>query len=224
MSNYPPAPPGAPPVLTVAEIADAAEERQNAKFELLATILLGIAALATAWSAFQSSSMGGNQQEAFTQAGLQLSDANFFFTQGNSAIAQDNQTFLAFVTAANGDQPELAEFIRATVVNENLGAAMDWWANDPDALTPFDDDPDNPYQYPDYDEGQALQAAANQSLLDAQAYGQRGDQYDLATVFLAVSLFFSGLSLVLHSPRAIWILLGVSTVSLVVGLFVMFTA
>ena len=231
MSGYPPpappTPPPAPPAAAAppaAPTTDAADDKQNAKFELLATIVLGIAALATAWAAFQSSSMGGNQQEAFTQAGLLLSDANFFFTQGNSTVAQDNQIFLEFVTASNGGQPELAAYITQTLVNPNLAAAMEWWANDPEALTPFDDDPDNPYEYPDYVEGQALQAQANQQLMDAQTFGERGDQYDLATVLLAVSLFFAGISLVLDSPRAIWILLIVAAVSLVIGLFVTLTA
>lgn len=214
--------PPAPPVAT-AEEAESPKDAAKRRYELMAAILLGLAALATAWAAYQGGKAGGDELAAFTESNQALADANFFFSQGNSTLATDNQLFLAFVEAANGGNPELAEFIRATVINENLGAAMDWWAATEEALTPFDDLEGNPYQYVDYEEGAALQATAEEKLAEAQTVGQRGDAYDLASVLLAVSLFFGGISIIFDRPSTINVLLAVSAVTLVLGLARMLT-
>src|SRR4051794_20231596 len=46
------------------------------RLELITAILLGLAAVATAWAAFQGSQYDGQMLTAFTDANLHLSDAN----------------------------------------------------------------------------------------------------------------------------------------------------
>src|SRR5688500_4278766 len=92
--TMPPPPPNADTADT-GGLTDAEEKR----FELLAAILLGIAGLALAWSAYQSGLLGGEEAQAFTESNQALADANFFYSQGSSQLDADNALFVQYAVA-----------------------------------------------------------------------------------------------------------------------------
>lgn len=199
----------------------ALREREQKRFELYAAIVLGIAALATAWAAFQSGKLGGDEIQAFTESNQALADANFFYAQGQSQVDADGQLFLQYAIAANSGDAQLAEYIRGSLMSAELQEAVAWWEADPDAVTPFDESESNPYAVAAYDSADELQQQAEDKLTLAQELGARGDQFDLASVFLAVALFFGGISIVFDRKPVVLGLIGVAVVLLVFGLVVL---
>ncbi|SDO52118.1 protein of unknown function [Klenkia soli] len=104
-------------------------------------------------------------------------------------------------------------------MSENLQTTIDWYDQTGDEVTdPFDTDAGSPYALEEYAQGNDLTEQSESVFAAARAADEQGGQFDVATVFLALSLFFAGIASVFKSlvPQAV--MLGVGTVGLVVGL------
>lgn len=202
--------------MTTADSALPADDDKRSRLELAAAILLGLAALAAAWTAYQSGKLGGDESEAQAEANAALVDANFFYNQGNQQLAADNQLFLTLIEAEQSGQEDFAAFIEEGVMDDNLRAAVAYW-RESDAVTPFDDDDDNPYRVEAFEAADEEQARSDAAFERAAEIGERGDTYDLAGVLLAVSLFIGGIGTLFKKPILSWWLLGLGAVALVGG-------
>src|SRR3954452_7011087 len=111
------------------ETADAAEtpvvpsrgnisERDEGRLELLAAILLGLAAVATAWAAFQGSQYDGQMLTSFTDANLNLSDSNQAYSAGDQVYFNDQTLFLEYERALNNDDPDYAAYVRDSLMRD----------------------------------------------------------------------------------------------------------
>ena len=81
------------------------------RVELLATIVMSLAAIFTAWAAFQSAKWSGEQATAFSKAGAARTESTRFDTRAGQLIAIDVNVFTAFAAAINDDRNEgLIEF------------------------------------------------------------------------------------------------------------------
>jgi hypothetical protein len=172
---------------------DARAGRFDRRFELAATVLLAVAAVATAWAAYQSARWHGQQANvANRQAQVDVA----LFTQWVDAYAQ-NQT-------------ELAGFYRKRFRPEFRPAFVAWVATRPRTNSSA---PLSPFAMPQY----KLAATAQADRLEVQAAGfseqvggfiQRADNYSLTVVLFAASLFFAGISTRLRSRTPRMIVLG----------------
>ena len=171
-------------------VSGALEER----LELLVAILLGLAAVATAWAAFQASQWDGEEVRAYTDANLALSDANFFYNAGTQLAIQDELLFVDYVTAIQAEDTDLAAYLRESLMRPELVAAIGWWEEQPDDVTtPFVEG--NPeYSNASYAEADALTERVDASYAAGQAANGNGDAFNLVTVLLAASLFVLGIS------------------------------
>ena len=115
-----------------------------------------------------------------------------------------------------------------TLMDDNLRDAVLWWSEavqqDETLLSPFVEHPDNPYVNVDQAEATALEAQSNETYQEASDFDEEGDQYELAAVLFALTLFFAGIATLLKRMQATYVLLAVATVSSVGGLVVLFTA
>ncbi|MBZ5735813.1 hypothetical protein K8Z61_15065 [Nocardioides sp. TRM66260-LWL] len=192
------------------------EEPTSDFLQVIAAILLGIAATLTAFSAYNSALTDGEALQGYTEASQKLADSNFYYGQGNQVEAGDRALFVAYATATQDDKADLAEYLK-TLMRPELVEAVDWWVDAKDAVTPFDEADDNPYENADYAEGQAQGEASKQTYEEAKAADERGDKFELATVFLALTLFFGGIA-TLFSRRSVRLtLLVVGTGTLAFG-------
>jgi hypothetical protein len=165
-------------------------------FEVSIAILLGIAALATAFAAYRGSLDGGNAIQSYTE-GIALTDrSSKAYNAGTQELMQDQQIFLEFVKSTQTDDEDLAAYIQTTLMSDNLRAGVEWWADQPDNdkyPTPFT--PDNPkYKIASYTEANTLDRQAKASFEAGQTSDTRGDRYTLVTVVLAASLFMLGIA------------------------------
>ncbi len=171
--------------------------------EVGSSILMSIAIVATAYSAWQANRWGGVETTAFAEASSARVESDTLLGAAASDRSYDAITFgefaLKYGTSALEDPLVMAEaeFFADLLMREEFRVALDAWLaldplNNPDApLTPFELDE---YENANLEEGQQLQTVAEEKLTEGREANQNSDDYLLATVFFASVLFFSGVA------------------------------
>ena len=179
--------------------------RADRRLELAATGLLALAAVATAWASYQSSRWHGKQAQAQSASIAARVESTRAASVANRQVGIDVALFTQWIDAYARDESELADFYRERFRDEFEPAFEAWVATRP-RRNP--DAPLSPFALPAYrlaatGEADALEARAAAFSRSVGTYIQRADNYVLAVVLFAVSLFFAGISTRLHStgPR-----------------------
>jgi type II secretory pathway pseudopilin PulG len=182
------------------------------RIEIVATVLLAVAAVATAWSSYQATRWNGEQTKASSRANALRIEAARAAGLAQNQTQVDIATFIQWVDATATDDTELEQFYGDRFRADFRPAFDAWLATDP--LT-NPDAPPTPFAMPEYQ----LQATAEAERLDAESEVtsaavhrniQRAGNYVLAVVLFAVALFFAGMSTKLtgRGPRIVMILVG----------------
>ena len=172
------------------------------RLELFATILLAVAAVATAWCSYQATRWSGEQtKQSGTTNRLRL-EAGRAQGLAEAQTQVDLATFIQWVDAYALKRPELQEFYVRRFRKEFKPAFHAWVATRP-LTNPRA--PMSPFAMPQY----RLAATAESKRLDAEASAssevrdrdiQRQSNYVLGVVLFAVALFLAGMSTKLGSP------------------------
>ena len=130
--------------------------------ELVATVLLAVATVATAWSGYQSTRWNGEQSKAAARANALRIDSSKAASLANSQTEIDVATFTQWVNAYAQKQTELADFYFKRF-REEFRPAVDAWV----ATRPLKNPkaPLTPFAMPQY----KLAARAEADRLDAEA-------------------------------------------------------
>jgi len=164
--------------------------------EILSAIILSLATIGTAWSAYQSTRWSGQKVRYASNA----DSANLLAaTLGNRAMLADSRNvdlFAEWSSAVILGNQELADYLLERFPNELAVATQAWIAldpmNDPSApLSPFDM-PE--YRLEDLDESEQLLVQVEEERAKSSAASQTADRYVLLTVIFASVLFFAGIS------------------------------
>jgi hypothetical protein len=171
--------------------------------EIVAAVLLSLAAVATAWSGYQATRWNGEQAKAASRTNAIRIDAARASSLAQAQTEVDVATFIQWVNARAGREATLAGFYRARFRKEFQPAFAAWLATRPFTST---DAPPTPFAMPEYRpaataEAERLDAAAEASAATVRENIQRASNYVLAVVLFSVSLFFAGLSVKLDVPR-----------------------
>jgi hypothetical protein len=180
------------------------------RIEIAGTILLAVAAVATAWSSYQANRWNGEQVKAGGRTNaLRISAAR----EQGLAQAQtqvDVATFTEWVNAYARKETVLERFYFRRFRSEFKPAVDAWVATRPlrNARAPL-----TPFAMPQYRlaataEANRLDTAAESSAATVQRDVQRSSNYVLGVVLFAVSLFFAGISTKLGDERLRGITLG----------------
>jgi hypothetical protein len=180
------------------------------RHELMATILLAVAAVASAWSTFQSGRWRGEQAVDTNKGQAARIESSEAHTRAGQLTQIDIAIFIQWVNANAAHEANLAQFYRQRFRAEFRPAFYAWIAT-----RPFTNPraPTSPFAMPQYRLAQTEAAtrlaatAAVQSRAAANA-NQRADDYLLALVLFASSLFFAGISTKLKSLPLREVLLG----------------
>jgi hypothetical protein len=205
--------------------SDAAEGGPNGvaprerRFEIVATLLLALAALATAWSGYQASLWDGIQSSDYTQASGLRTRASQKHTEANQFRLADLSMFENYIDATIDGDAELADFYRVRFRDEFVPAYEAWIALDPFANP---DVPPSPLGMPEYRlaadrEAEELTARADATFSAGEDANTWSDAYTASTLFFAAALFFAAISERFSYQRARIALLGLAAVGLVVG-------
>jgi hypothetical protein len=164
--------------------------------ELVSTVLLALAAVATAWSSYQATRWNGEQTKASSRTNALRFQASRAAGLAESQTEVDVATFIQWVDATANEDRELQEFYLDRFRPEFRRAFDAWEATDPLANpdappTPFAMDA---YQLEARTEAERLDAESELSAATVRRNIERSANYVLAVVLFAVSLFFAGMS------------------------------
>jgi hypothetical protein len=174
------------------------------RLELAATVLLALATVATAWSAYQAREWTGEQSQGYSHATATRIAVNRAAALANRQVQIDVATFIQWINAHEEHRTSLAAFYRARFRDEFKPAFAAWLARKPFTTAGA---PPTPFDMPQYhlkasDEADRLDSTAAAYSQQAKDANQRGDNYMLAVVLFASSLFFAGISTKLHGSNA----------------------
>jgi hypothetical protein len=171
--------------------------------EVVATLLLAVAAVATAWSSYQTTRWNGEQAKAAGRtSGLRIQAAR----SASLAEAQteiDVATFIQWVDAHAAGNQALETFYVDRFRAEFKPAFDAWIATQP-FTTPGA--PPTPFMMEEYrlaatEEAEALDRQAEASAAVVGRSIERAGNYVLGVVLFSVALFFAGISTKLTSRR-----------------------
>jgi hypothetical protein len=184
------------------------------RLELLSAVLLALATVATAWAAYQSRQWTGEQSQGYSRATATRIAVNRSAALANRQVQIDVATFVQWVNAYQERRDALARFYRARFRDEFKPAFAAWLAakpfENPNApRTPFDM---REYRLKTAVKANRLEKTAAAASERAKEANQRADNYMLAVVLFASSLFFAGISTKLGTPRVRAAILGLGWV------------
>jgi ferric-dicitrate binding protein FerR (iron transport regulator) len=170
--------------------------------EIVAVVLLALAAVATAWSSYQATRWHGEQAKASGRTNNIRIQAARAESLGEAENEIDVATFIQWINARAREEPELADFYAARFRPEFEPTFNAWIATnpftDPDApLTPF---MMQEYRLDADAQAEQLDQEAEESSANVRRSIQRASNYVLAVVVFSVALFFAGMSTKLETP------------------------
>jgi hypothetical protein len=198
--------------------------RRDRRVELIAAIMLSIATVVTAWSAYQATRWSGDQAENYTSASATRTESVRASTEANRQVLIDVATFLNWLDAEQSGDHALANDIHVRMRREFLPAFDAWLATAPAGSIPDG----TPFELPEYRlaaeaESKRLENKAAVLFEDGNESNQVSDDFVLAAVLFASVLFFSGLAGTFDSLRAQVLLLILGAVMLGVGTIIVIT-
>ena len=185
------------------------ESWQDLVVEILEAVLLGVVAVATAWSAYHAAKWDGHQAELYGRASTLRIEADELVTLGGQQRLLDVSTFNTWIQARDQGHDRLAALYVRRFSNE-FKVAFDAWLK----TNPFSNPtaPPGPSFMPEYRNPQILQgAAANQEashIFDEGTAARRlSEDYTGTTVVLATVLFLVALAPRFRSRRVRFVML-----------------
>jgi hypothetical protein len=171
--------------------------------ELVATVLLALAAVATAWSSYQATRWNGEQAKAGSKVTAVRIDAARAAGRANFETQVDVTTITQWIDAFSAGDEELTAFYFERFRPEFKPAVDAWIATKPRTNPSA---PRTPFAMPEYrlasrEEAERLDAEAEMLSAQVRTDIQRASNYVLGVVLFAVSLFFAGVSTKLTAPR-----------------------
>ena len=193
--------------------------------EVIATVVLAFATLATAWSGYQSARWGGEQSTSYSQAGALRTESTRASTKAGQQTQVDIGLFTNWINAYAEENQRLVDFYQKRFRDEFKPAFEAWLATDP-ANNP--EAPTSPFSMPEYQlsmaaEADRLEMEAEATFAKGTEANQTSDNYILNTVFLASVLFLGGISTRFKAMSARWVIILFSLAVLAYGLINLLT-
>jgi hypothetical protein len=173
------------------------EAGRTSALEVLIAVTLGVAAVLTAYAAYATSLADGDTLKAFQEGSAIYDDANQQYLEGNQQVANDVNVFTQYAIAAEQGNEDLAAYIKEGLMDESLLAATEEW-EEADGDLPSAIEAES-YEVAAYEEAEKLVAQGDALFDEANAKDKEGDEFTLATVILAIALFFGGVAGVTRS-------------------------
>lgn len=194
-------------------------DRGERRRELIATILLSIATVLSAWSAFQATKWHGMMSVAHSDANAARAQYTVASEEADATFDLDFRMFSEWLDARSAGNAELANEYAANFRDGFKSAFEAWLAQNPSgnlarSRTPFEMEQ---YSIPQRAKADELFRQSEELSKRARDDVRNADTYTLTTVMLASVLFFAGISVKLDSGLMSWFLLSIGGVLLLVS-------
>ena len=208
---------------TGTQTGQAEPPRASRLIEIVTVVLLAIATVGSAWSAYQVARWSGTETDEARNSGSLRIDASREYSLATQIVAYDAAAVSQFGQAVAAGNEDLQQFLRETIIRPGFEPILQQWREEIDAGTV----PTNLLENDDYlrelfatsDELDAASLAATQRSEEA---GDNADGYVRLTLFFATALFFAGITASFNSRLARIMLLSAAgvTVAIAIGLLV----
>ena len=232
--------PGTTPPLPT-DHPQALAQRRSDRLEMLFTMIMAMAAIATAWAGFESSKWGGIQSQLNIEAGAQRAQANRLFSEAGQLRSLDAIVFTQWLGALNIEiQVDPSAFPgqgyvpRENTVSAFLYArfraefrpAFDAWLEQQPLRNP--DAPPTPFDMTQYQQASQIEAERLLALAEAKArrameLDEVSNNYTLVSVMFALVLFFVAVGNKANTRFTRRLLFGLSLLTFLATLSVMLT-
>ena len=195
------------------------DTREDRRLELVAAVILGVAGILTAFAAYKAALTDGDALKGYTASARTTADANGYFNEAFATYTSDQSLFLEYQVLVEQGDTTTACVIRDRLFSPELEAGTAAWEQIPVGAP---DEPPTPldtaeYVIPAQDEAIALTEQAADEFSEAQAFDDAGDKFELAAVFLAVSLFLAGVGSLFKARKVQIAILAMAAVAIVPG-------
>lgn len=165
--------------------------------EIIAAVLLALATVASAWSAYQSATWGGLEAEKFAEANTTRIHSSEAKESADQQYTTDVAVFSDYAYAYAEGNVGLTQFYQNNLFSKELAKAVEAWI----ATSPLKNPaaPKTPFEMSEYrieklEEYHSLEKEANKATDEARVAVKQADRYILFTVLFAAVLFFAGIS------------------------------
>lgn len=188
----------------------------NRVIEVATVLLLGLATVASAWSAFQVSQWNGVETDEARVSAAHRIQSSRDYGQATQIVAYDAAIVGQYAQAVTSDNENLQEFFKATLIRPGFLPELERW----EAEIAAGGTPTNLLEDDDYLEALFAASTAEDELAAAASArsedaGAKADDYIRLTLFFAAALFFAGVTASFSTPFTKIILLAAATCTLV---------
>lgn len=200
----------------------------RARLEILVTIGLGLAAVATALSVYLTDQRDDEALLSFNEGVRKITEATGGYVEGSQAQNRDEALFIEYVDALQANDKTRAEYLLLNVMEPELRKSVNWWAPRAAATgeprTPFVEE--NPFfnPAPQTAEADQLTEEGTAAIDNAKEEQDAGDRYIIASVILATALFLFGIAGVAHQRNIAYATFGSGSVIFLVAVVLMAVA
>ena len=193
---------------------------RDERVEIVATILLSMSVVLSAWAAYQATKWSGEQADKYASSAALRAQASSHNTVASRQLQIDVATFLAWSQAAAQKDQALADFLRTRFRAEFVPAFDAWQKGAPrdaqglPAGTPFDQPQ---YVLAEQTAANDVLAQADAAMAEAQRDNDIGDRFILTAVLFASVLFFAGTAAKFRPPWIRWSMIVVAVVVFTIG-------
>jgi hypothetical protein len=187
--------------------------------EIVTVVLLAVATVGSAWSAYQVSQWNGVETDDARASAVLRIESSREYALATQIVSYDSATVAQYAAAVSDGNQNLQNFLRDTLVRPGFVPVFERWeAQVAAGQTPTNLLADEEYLGALFAESEALDAEAGEASLRAEEAGANGDDYIQLTLFFASALFFAGITASFNSrlPRIV-LLLGSATILAVAG-------
>jgi hypothetical protein len=163
--------------------------------EIVTVLLLGVATVGSAWSAYQVARWNGVETDEARASAVFRIDASREYALATQIVAYDSATVSQYAAAVAADNERLQDFLRATLVRPGFVPVFESWeAQIAAGQTPTNLIADQDYLGDLFAAADAADADAAAATVRSETAGANADDYIRLTLFFASALFFAGIT------------------------------
>jgi hypothetical protein len=192
--------------------------RASRLIEIVTVVLLAVATVGSAWSAYQVARWNGTETDEARKSGSLRIDASREYALATQIVAYDAAAVGQFGTAVAAGNEDLQEFLRATIIRSGFEPILRQWREEIDAgMVPTNLLENDDYLQELFAESDELDAASLTAAQRSEEAGDNADDYVRLTLFFATALFFAGITASFSSRTARILLLSAAGATLVIA-------
>lgn len=183
--------------------------------EILSAVLLAVATVASAWSAYQATRWSSEESILFNQATAARVHAAEAGDLADTELDIDVEMFLDYLDALRAGDGAAVSYFETNLFRDEMKVAVEAWL----ATDPLQDPraPGTPFEMAEYENenrerSRALEEEAQEEFARAKEAIHNSDFYIMLTVLFASVLFFAGICTKFKTP---WIRISVLSIGAV---------